>query len=311
MPTRRRKTHKNYFRFTIFLIVVLLAAAGIFALVNHKKGSNTTATTKTKSTTSTVKKKPKVEAIKKDPNPTNIPVLMYHSIAYEKGNDLRVPPEKFRQELQIIKDNGFTPITLDELYSHFNDEAALPQEPIVITPDDGYRDNDEVVLPQKPIVITLDDGYRDNYENALPILKEFGFKATVFVITCQIDSGSDFMTSSQLKEMNANRIDIECHTVTHPHLKDLSHDKQLVELKDSKAKLEKILNKKINYIAYPYGSYNDDTLKIAQNLGYKMAVTTNEGLANKAQGIYALDRMYISASNSLEYFKKQITGEIK
>lgn len=291
MPTRRRrKTHKNYFRFTIFLIVVLLAAAGIFTLVTHKKGSNTTAKTKTKSTASTVKKKPEAKVVKKDPNPTNIPVLMYHSIAYEKGNDLRVPPEKFRQELQIIKDNGFTPITLDELYSHFNDEAALPQ---------------------KPIVLTFDDGYKDNCENALPILKEFGFKATVFVITCQTDDSTDYMTSAQLKEMNANGVDVESHTVTHPHLKDLSYDKQLVELRDSKAKLEKILNKKINYIAYPYGSYNDDTIKLAQSLGYKMALTTNEGQANKDQGIYTLDRMYISASNSLDYFKKQITGEIK
>lgn len=291
MPTRRRKkTHINYFRFTIFLIVVLLAAVGIFTLVTHKKGSNTTAKTKTKSAASTVKKKPAVKVVKKDPNPTNIPVLMYHSIAYEKGNDLRVPPEKLRQELQIIKDNGFTPITLDELYSHFNDEAALPP---------------------KPIVLTFDDGYKDNCENALPILKEFGFKATVFVITCQTDDSRDYMTSAQLKEMNANGIDVECHTVTHPHLKDLSYDKQLVELRDSKAKLEKMLNKKINYIAYPYGSYNDDTVKLTQSLGYKMAFTTNEGPANKDQGIFTLDRMYISASNSLDYFKKQITGEIK
>jgi len=183
MPTRRRKkTQKNYFRFTVFVIVVLLAAAGIFALVTHKKGSNTTAKTKTKTKTavSTIKKKPKVAPVKKDPNPTNIPVLMYHSIAYEKGNDLRVPPEKLRQEMQIIKDNGFTPITLDELYSHFNDEVALPQ---------------------KPIVITFDDGYKDNCENALPVLKEFGFKATVFVITCQTDDSTDYMTSAQLKEM--------------------------------------------------------------------------------------------------------------
>lgn len=289
MPTRRRrKTHKNYFRFTIFLIVVLLAAVGIFTFVTHKKGLNTTA--KTKTAASKVKKKPKVQVVKKDPNPTDIPVLMYHSIAYEKGNELRVPKDTFRQQMQIIKDNGFTPITLDDLYSHFNDETALPQ---------------------KPLIISFDDGYKDNYENALPVLKEFGFKACAFVITCQIDDSTDFMTSAMLKEMETNGVDIECHTVTHPHLKDLSYDKQLVELRDSKAKLEKLLNKKINYIAYPYGSYNADTVKLTQSFGYKMAFTTNEGPANKNQGILTLDRMYISNANSLDYFKKQITGQIK
>lgn len=289
MPTRRRKKHKNYFKFTAFLIIVLLLAIGAFTFANHKKSLNTNANSKAKPKTTAVKKV-KEKPVRKDPNPTNIPVLMYHSIAYEAGNDLRVPKEKLREQMQIIKDNGFTPITLDELYSHFNDSAALPQ---------------------KPIVITFDDGYKDNYENALPVLKEFGFKATVFVITCQTDDSTDFMTSAQLKEMNANGIDIECHTVTHPHLKELSYDKQLTELKASKEKLEKMLNKKIDYIAYPYGSYNNDTVKLTKSLGYKMAFTTNEGQANKDQGIFTLDRMYISNSNSLDYFKKQITGEIK
>lgn len=286
MTRRKRKSHKNYFRFAAFLIIVLLAAAGIFTLLNHKK---TAEKPKPKTKVATTKK-PKEKPVPKDPNPVNIPVLMYHSIAYEKNNELRVPKEKFREEMQVIKDNGFTPITLDDLYSHFTKETALPQ---------------------KPLIISFDDGYKDNYENALPILKEFGFKACAFVITCQIDDSTDFMTSAMLKEMEANGVDIECHTVTHPHLSTLSYDKQLVELRDSKTKLEKLLNKKINYIAYPYGSYNSDTVKLTESLGYKMAFTTNEGPANKAQGMFTLDRVYVSNANSVDYFKKQITGEAK
>lgn len=290
LPTRRRKTKKNNLMpiaLIIIAVIIITAAFAIHAL-NSSKNKSPKKTALNKQTA--VNKKVKQSTEPKDPNPVNVPVLMYHSIAYEKNNDLRIPKEKLRQEMQIIKDNGFTPITLDQLYNHFTKETAIPS---------------------KPIVITFDDGYRDNYLNALPVLKEFGFKATVFVITCQIDSGTDFMTSAQLKEMNANGIDVECHTVTHPHLAQLDYDKQATELKDSKSKLEALLNKKINYIAYPYGSYNDNTVKITESLGYKMAFTTNEGQANKDQGILTLDRIYVSNSNSLDYFKKQITGEIK
>ncbi|WP_234123117.1 polysaccharide deacetylase family protein [Clostridium hydrogenum] len=286
MTRRKRKSHKNYFGLAAVLIVIIIAAAAIFTLVSHKKTAEKPKP-KTKVATS---KKPKEKPVPKDPNPVNIPVLMYHSIAYEKNNELRVPKEKFREEMQVIKDNGFTPITLDDLYSHFTNETALPP---------------------KPLIISFDDGYKDNYENALPILKEFGFKACAFVITCQIDDSTDFMTSAMLKEMEANGVDIECHTVTHPHLSALSYDKQLVELRDSKTKLEKLLNKKINYIAYPYGSYNSDTVKLAESLGYKMAFTTNEGPANKSQGMFTLDRVYVSNANSVDYFKKQITGEVQ
>ncbi len=97
-----------------------------------------------------------------------IPVLMYHSIDYEKNNELRIPKDKFREQMQYLKDNGFHPITLDELYSN-----------IVFN----------TTLQDKPIVLTFDDGYSDNYTNAYPVLKEFGFKATVFVITGCIGTG--------------------------------------------------------------------------------------------------------------------------
>lgn len=215
----------------------------------------------------------------------NIPILMYHSIKYEKGNELRIPKEKFAQQMQYLKDAGFHPVSLDELYSYY----VFGNE-----------------LPQKPILITLDDGYLDNYTNAYPVLKDMGFKATIFMITDSINDKSDYLAADQLQEMDKNGIDIECHTVTHRHLGDLSYDEQKKELEDSKTALEKVLGRKVNYIAYPFGSYNQDTLNLVVQLGYKMAVTTEEGKSNKSNGIYKLKRVYISNNFSLDYFKKLV-----
>lgn len=143
---------------------------------------------------------------------------MYHSIDYEKGNELRVPKEQFKEQMKYLKDNGYTTLTLNELYNFL--EKNKP-------------------IPEKSIVITLDDGYVDNYTNAYPILKELGFNATVFVITSNIDKDKRTLTSKQIKEMDEAGIQIASHTYNHDKLDDLSYEKQLQTMKKSKDDLEK------------------------------------------------------------------------
>jgi peptidoglycan/xylan/chitin deacetylase (PgdA/CDA1 family) len=166
-------------------------------------------------------------------------------------------------------------------------------------------------LPEKPIVLTLDDGYVDNYINALPVLKEFNFKATVFMITSCIDRDNRYLTSAQLKEMDNAGMDIESHSVSHPELNTLSFDKQLAELKDSKVALEKLLGREVPYLAYPYGKFNDNTLKIAESLGYKMAFSTITGYSSKLNGLYKLHRLYVSNSYSMDHFKNMVSLQNK
>jgi peptidoglycan/xylan/chitin deacetylase (PgdA/CDA1 family) len=219
-------------------------------------------------------------------NKNSVPVLMYHSIDYEKGNELRIPKDKFREQMQYLKDNGYTTITVSELY-------------------DFLKNNNPV--PKKSVVITFDDGYEDNYINAYPVLKEFGFKATIFVVTSTVDKDSNCLTSSELKEMSKNGIDIESHTVNHDKLSQLSYEMQLNTLKESKIFLENVLGKKIYYIAYPYGDWNDNTVKAVESCGYKLAFTTESGWANKDQGIYKLHRVYISNNHDMKEFQRRLT----
>ncbi|MDP4145290.1 MAG: polysaccharide deacetylase family protein [Bacillota bacterium] len=216
-----------------------------------------------------------------------VPVLYYHSIESEKGNPLRMPKEKFREQMQYLKDNDYTTLTLDELYDYLANNKPVPK---------------------KSVVITLDDGYEDNYTNAYPIIKEFGFKATVFVITSSIDKNPTTLTSAQIKEMNKNGMDIESHTVNHVKLGELSYDQQLKELKDSKDALEKLLDKKVNYVAYPFGSLNNNSAKAAKDAGYTMAFTTAGRWSDKADGILTLDRVYMSSDFSNSVFIDRISN---
>lgn len=225
-------------------------------------------------------------------NDKSIPVLMYHSIEREvlsngQLNELRVPKEAFKEQMQYLKDNGFTTLTIDEALKFLISNEGVPE---------------------KSVVLTFDDGYVDNYINAYPILKEFGFNASVFVITGVVDKDPNYMTSLQLKELEANGIEIHPHTVNHEKLSELTYEKQLSTLKESKEFVEKLLNKKAECIAYPFGMFNDNTVKAAKEAGYTMGLTTNGKWSGKEDGIFTLDRVYISSLRDLQNFKERVSN---
>ena len=211
-----------------------------------------------------------------------IPVLMYHSISNKKGSKLFMPVEKFRQQMKYLKDNGYATLTAEEALAHF--KSGLP-------------------IPERSVLITFDDGYSDNYTNAFPILKEYGFKATVFVITAAIDNDPNKLTSQQVKEMAENGISIESHTVNHDDLSKLTYEKQLFTLESSKKQIESLTGKNVCCLAYPFGKYNQMTVKALQEAGYQMAFTIRPGFAYKSQGILKLSRIRIDGPDKLYIFQ--------
>ncbi|AGK95776.1 polysaccharide deacetylase family protein [Clostridium pasteurianum] len=272
---------------TLILVILSITLFGCSSTPNNN--NNNDSKKPVQNTTKVSEQKLPEESFKAPFKAANqgVPVLMYHSISFEKNNPLKVPPEQLEEEFKYLKDNGYTTISLDDLYNYFEDNAQIPE---------------------KSIVLTFDDGYEDNYTALFPLLKKYGLRATVFVITGYVDKMPAYLTSSQLKEMNSYGVDIESHTVNHDHLKTLTKDKQLATLTESKAFLEKLLNKKINYIAYPYGEYDNNTLECAKQAGYKMALSTDGRWSMKKNGIFSLDRVYISSQFNMDIFKDRISN---
>ena len=198
-------------------------------------------------------------------------VLNYHQID-NKGASLAIPPNEFEAQMKFLVDSGCVTITPDELYA-------------------GLRG--ELQLPPKPVLITFDDGYLDNYTNAFPILKKYGLHATIFIIPAFTGVYPGYMTWEQLKEMEADGVTIESHTLTHPKLEELPDDEIRNELLNSKNMLEQNLGHPIEFLAYPTGTYNLHIAGIAQDIGYKGAFTIKYGIVDGGSNFFALERVPI------------------
>lgn len=218
-----------------------------------------------------------------------VPVLYYHSVAESESNEVIISPKKLRTQLKYIKDQGYFTLTMKELKNYLLNNSPIPKN---------------------SIVITFDDGYMDNYLNAFPILKELNINATIFCITSNLD-GSYYLSKEAIKEMSDYGIDIESHTVKHSKLSKMTYEDQLMELIDSKKTLESITGKTVDAIAYPFGDFNDDSVKAAKNAGYSLAFTTNRGLADRNDSPLKLDRIYISSKYDLDTFKSVLANTKK
>ncbi|MGF9961213.1 polysaccharide deacetylase family protein [Bacillus safensis] len=221
----------------------------------------------------------------KQKEPVELPILMYHSIS--SGNSLRVPKSEFASHMKWLKENDYVTLSPEEVYRVFTTNS-MPSK--------------------KSVLITFDDGYTDNYTKAFPILKQYGMKATIFMIEQSIGR-PNHLTDEQMDEMMAHGISIESHTIHHLELNRLSKQQQEEELKGSKTFFDQQFSQRTRMVSYPVGRYNEETLKLAKEAGYQMAVTTEPGHAKKEQGMMSLHRVRISPGLSPESFGRLIEGK--
>ena len=228
-------------------------------------------------------------------------VLMYHMVSEHlekdksKFNRLRVKPEEFEKQLKWLKDNDWTSFTLSELVS-------LKE------------------IPQKSVVITFDDGYEDNFKNAYPLLKKYGFKATIYIVLNRFNqdwatdkdlnqasselNSEKMLSNEQIKEMlNSGLIEIGSHTLDHVNLPKLTKDEKEKQIIESQKQIEEIFNIKCNSFAYPFGFFDNQDVEILKNSSYTNATTVVNGVYDKTKySNFLIPRIMISGRQNIYSF---------
>lgn len=204
-----------------------------------------------------------------------IPVLNYHKVENNVSNPLALSAQDFAEQMEYLYKNGYTTISPDQLLDHLQKNTPLPA---------------------KPVLITFDDGYQDNYIAAYPIMKKYGFTATIFLISDRIGHDDWYMNWDQIQEMRLSGFVFGSHTLSHVSLSEISREEALFQLVNSREGIEWKLDVPVKYFAYPSGDYNAEVEKIVQHAGYKAAFAVKFGRVEKTSDVYSLDRIPIFKS---------------
>ena len=201
-------------------------------------------------------------------------VLMYHKVNDLAGNPLTMPVSLFDEQMDQLRQLGYTVVDLEAVLAHYVDGAPLPNG---------------------AVLLTFDDGYGDNLENAAPVLRKYGYPAVLFVPIGYLDDRRPLphdehlaahgvvnrtLDWEELAELERDGVRIESHGISHRPLADLEVDESAREIVLSKLRLEERLGRPVRAFSYVKGSeahYRPVHLSLLRQAGYDVAFTSVSG----------------------------------
>ena len=218
-----------------------------------------------------------------------VPILMYHYVSVPPPDadkyrlDLSVTPDQFAAQLGWLRDNGYTTVSLDDLY------LALTE---------GYP------LPPRPVILTFDDGYADAYDHAFRLLEQYGMVGTFFVVTEWMDQQRPgYLTWAQARDMAGAGMAIQSHSRTHPDLTNgCDYDCLVYQLLGSVQTIEAEIGVRPRFFCYPSGRYDPLVIEILRQVGLVGAVTTQGGTLHVSDRPLELRRARVRGTTGLGEF---------
>lgn len=205
-------------------------------------------------------------------------ILTYHSID-DSASPLSISPVLFSQHLRYLKEKQFTVVTLSQGLKLLNGHEPLA----------------------KKVVLTFDDGYENFHSRAFPLLSQYHFPATLFVVGRYVGHESSWkrknkasaqrlMNWSQIEKISHAGMEFGSKSLTHRDLTRISVDELRQEVEESKTMIQEHIGKDVLVFAYPYGIYNG-TVRDMVRKHYDAAVGTNLAEATDHEGQYDLSRV--------------------
>jgi peptidoglycan/xylan/chitin deacetylase (PgdA/CDA1 family) len=215
-----------------------------------------------------------------------VPVLMYHHVGEARESSSNtVSTLMFEKQMEFLKVHRYNVVSLEDLLGMIKEGASIPRN---------------------TVCITFDDGNLDNFKNAFPILRKMRFRATIFMITDNINK-KGWLSEEDLKILDGSGVAIGSHTASHAYLPDHTAEEVIAELRESRNHLEKILGHPVFLFSYPAGGFTEEIKHLVVSEGFRGAVTTNRG--KDKHDPYALRRVKITeGGGSLFNFWIKVSG---
>jgi len=234
-------------------------------------------------------------------NKKKVPILMYHSIsehAAPKFKPFAVSPTLFAEHMAYLHQHAYTPITVTQLIN--------------------TRSKGSSALPEQPVVLTFDDGFADFFMEALPILQRYGFTATLYVTTAFVNGTSRWLqregeatrpilTWNQVAEICDAGIECGGHSHCHPQLDILPYFRARDEIMQCKKLLEQHLGQEISSFAYPYGYHTATIKQLVREAGYTSACAVKYEMSSESTDAFALGRLMVEPNTNVDALTALLT----
>jgi peptidoglycan/xylan/chitin deacetylase (PgdA/CDA1 family) len=231
-----------------------------------------------------------------------IAILMYHSISCTVNSRFRqftVSPASFAEQMAYLHQHAYTPMTITQ-YVRARSQA-------------------EVELPERPIVLTFDDGFADFFTDAFPVLKRYGFVATLYIATAFVNGTSHWLqhmgegtrrmlTWKQLGEISMSNVECGAHSHSHRQLDILPLSIAQDEIVQSKRRLEDHLGREVSSFAYPFGSHTASLRRLIRDAGYTSACAVKYALSSENTDPFALARLMVRADTDIATLSTLLSG---
>jgi peptidoglycan/xylan/chitin deacetylase (PgdA/CDA1 family) len=205
-------------------------------------------------------------------NPIRVPILIYHGVrdtTPDEPADVRqfnIAPHALAQQLAYLAENGYTTIHMHDLAEHLT--KGVP-------------------LPEKPVILTFDDGWRSQYLHGFPLLQEYGMTATFYLFPNAMEH-TNFMSWDEVRELVDAGMEIGSHSRSHQYMHRQDPQEYVREIAGSKAWLEEELDTPVRTFAYPFGIYTDEIISLTETLGYTSARALHHTTLHTADSRYTL-----------------------
>lgn len=216
-----------------------------------------------------------------------VPVFLYHFVGretLERGgrsvSRVNVTAADFEAQLALLQALGYHSVTVGEIAAALDGKAALPE---------------------RPVALTFDDGWREQYAVAFPLLRRHGMRATFFISTSFIGYPR-FMTWEELAELWDTGMEIASHGRKHINLADADDRDAWGEIARSKEVLEEKLGVSVVSFAYPFGGYRRGIPAMLERAGYTIAAGVGASPVVRPGGRYYLRRIEVGGEDDLRVF---------
>lgn len=232
-----------------------------------------------------------------------LPIVAYHSID-DGGSPISMAPAVFERQLEYLRDRGYRCVSLSDAFQWMT--SGKP-------------------LPDRSVILTFDDGFKSNYTTAFPLLKRYGFSATVFLVTGAMGKKVNWKKVSEIPalpmmswdeadEMAEYGVDFQSHSVTHPFMTSLSANEAMDELAGSREEIEGRLGNKVDFFCYPYGDMDEKVRIAVKEAGYMAACSSVYGKVQPGDDPMALKRICVEHISGQEpalrmiFYKASLDG---